>query len=165
MTNMELFLVIMSFVSPITVGLFVKSGIKTQIRANDSSISKQVKEELEKEKKLLEEKIRLEREDRWWNVKLNLCLEISEMTTTLFELIPNKKYDEALSQFNKVLPMIGVLYSDRTISTIAMETHELISGVKPADNHLEIAMSISKSIANIIGLMREELKDGSKLKL
>lgn len=66
-----------TLIGSIMVGLFALWGVKVQIKASEKNISKQVKEELEKEKKLLDAKIMKEREDKFWNVKFDLFVEIN----------------------------------------------------------------------------------------
>ena len=98
MSNMELFLAMMSILSPISVGLFVQAGVKAQIKANENNITKLVHEELEKELVLLDEKISKNRADRWWNLKFELFLDLNDIMKELsvFEeeeggVIPNTK--------------------------------------------------------------------------
>lgn len=158
MTNMEFFMVIISIVSPIAVGLFVRSGVKAQIKANENNISKQVKEELEKEMKLLMEKIRIKREDRWWNVKLDLFIEVSNLLLSIFEMIAKKDYLDAVSIIRGIAIRTRALFSNTVIGDKIKDCSERILMLNSKSAITNYEYEVGKIFGNVLRLMEEELE-------
>ena len=144
MMFMDLFIVIMSFVGPILVGLFVRSGVKAQIQANENNISKQVREELEKEKKLLNEKIRIEQEDRWWKLKFDVLNEFKDIISKAPVMIAENKLEQLM----------------RGIESIALQSLTLFDNKALGDSIVELATSIDIPIEEM--LKTENLNDFGK---
>lgn len=153
----------MSFVSPIAVGLFLKSGVKTQIKANENNISKLVMEELEKEKNLLYEKVRIEREDRWWKLKFDLFVDTTNALLLITQQIMEEKIPDAIMKIGNLISRVTVIYDDKIIRDKIDESFDLIKDKKPDEITNELLYEFGRLFGQATRLMKNELELGDRV--
>ena len=162
MTNMELFIVLTSIGSPVVVGLFIWFGVTSQIKANEKNISKQVKEELEKELKLLDEKINKEKEARVWNKKFEILEKIvSILPDGIKGFVDDKNvkfdWDKAFISTFKIKSASNALFIDDSLNKHFKEIGKLSSIQKGKSTKKNIYKKFEKEVGEIISKMKNEL--------
>jgi len=119
MTNLEIILTFMSFVSPIAVGIFVNSGVKAQIKSNESNISKQVKEQ-----------IKADREQRFWNMRLDSIIKLDSVyADTVVPLSKGKILEAKTSLFPIVMHFVAIFKGEESANKV-IEAFELLSATE-----------------------------------
>lgn len=129
------------------------------------NISQQVKEELEKEMKLLDEKIRKEREDRWWKAKFDCFIELNEILSEMYTYNEKTKIftlsiSESLQKINNFGLKSSVLFEDESLNDKISEIttalySEKNSGVVEFSNSIIENVSVKISVA--LTIIRDQL--------
>ena len=116
-----------TFIGSIMVGLFALWGVRAQIKASEKNISQQVKEELEKEKTLLDEKIRREREDRWWNLKFDTLTEFKKLISSSIVMIEDNRLGELIRELESMALQSLTLFEDKALGDSIFAATEFLN--------------------------------------
>ena len=149
-----------TLIGAIMVALLALWGVRAQIKASETNITKLVKEELEKEKKLLVEKIKLERDDRWWNIKLELFIEVSNLTLSIFKMVAGGDFFDGSMVCRGLAIRSRVLFSNAGIADNLKKCADYILKMATEEDETFDVEDVGEMLAIAIAFMENELDIG-----
>lgn len=130
-------------------------GYFLSLKIAAKNISQQVKEELEKEKTLLDEKIRRKREDRWWNLKFDTLTEFKKLISNSIVMIEDNRMGELIRELESMALQSLTLFEDKALGDSIFAATEFLN--KPIEQVKEYQNL--KEFGRQIGIAFEGMRD------